>query len=108
MAQPSHPSPRMASDGCSPATRPTSSPICAPCQSGDIFLPDDVDRVDVRLGRFDLPNSLIADLAEAAGKHGLTVLIDVILDRVAVDGAMARAHPELFGPPDERAGVLDP
>src|SRR5438094_9796781 len=78
------------------------APIGTPSQSGDIFLPDDADRVDVRLGRFDSPNSLIADLAEAAGKHGLTVLIDVILDRVAVDGAMACAHPELFGPPDER------
>jgi starch synthase (maltosyl-transferring) len=84
------------------------APVGAPGPSGDIFLPGDVDRADARLGDFETACSLIADLAGVAAEHGVTTLLDVVLDRVAADGDMARAHPELFSRPAGGSAVLDP
>jgi starch synthase (maltosyl-transferring) len=84
------------------------APVGAPAPSGDIFLAGDVDRADARLGEFKTADSLINKLTNAAAKHGLATLLDVVLDRVAADGDMARAHPELFSPPAGGSAVLDP
>jgi len=84
------------------------APVGCPAPSGDIFLAGNVDRADARLGEFETADSLIHNLTKAAAKHGLATLLDVVLDRVAADGDMARAHPELFSPPAGGSAVLDP
>jgi len=84
------------------------APVGAPGRSGNIFLADDIDQADQRLGSPATTQGILADVAKQARAHGLATLVDVVLDKVAVDGAMARAHPDLFQPPTAGRDVLDP
>src|SRR5437899_7594257 len=84
------------------------APVGTPGRSGNIFVADDPDQVDRRLGGPQETRRLLADVAKSARAHGLGVLVDVALDRVAADGALARAHPELFHEPPATQAVLDP
>jgi starch synthase (maltosyl-transferring) len=84
------------------------APVGTPGRSRNIFLADNVDQADHRLGGPATTQAVLADVAKQARAHGLALLVDVVLDRVAADGAMARAHPELFQRPDAGQDVLDP
>ncbi len=50
--------------------------------------------------------SALRRMAELARAHGLTLLMDVALDRVAAAGRISRERPDLFALPD--AAALDP
>ena len=68
------------------------APVSLPGQRGDIFLTADFDAPDPRLGDYPSTSALIADLAASAQRFGLETLLDIVLDRVAVDGADRRTH----------------
>jgi starch synthase (maltosyl-transferring) len=50
----------------------------------------------------------LARLAEQAHAAGLALLVDLVLDRVAADGEMLRAHPQWFHPYEPARVRLDP
>jgi starch synthase (maltosyl-transferring) len=50
----------------------------------------------------------LGGLAEAARKHGLALLLDVVVDRAAADGALYRDHPREFQPFEAEDARLDP
>ena len=79
-------------------------PIFAPAANGDIFLTDDFERADPALQpnerrRRDSP-ATGGDLPRDADS---SLLLDLVLDRVAADGAMARSAPHWF----YRTGATD-
>jgi starch synthase (maltosyl-transferring) len=84
------------------------APVGTPGRSGNIFVADDPDRADLRLGGPKETQRLLSDIAKSASAHGLGVLVDVVLDRVAADGALAQAHRQLFHEPPATQAVLDP
>jgi len=47
-------------------------------------------------------------LAQAAQAQGLGLLLDIVLDRVAADGALMRTHPQWFHPYEPAQVRLDP
>ncbi len=84
------------------------APISLPGRSGDMFLTSDIDQVDSRLGDYPTARRLLADVARSAQTHGLASFVDIVLERVAVDGVVASAHPELFHRSVRTGGILDP
>src|SRR5690349_2132125 len=54
------------------------APICTPARHGDIFLADEIDRVDRRLGADLSPQRLLADVSKNARASGLAVLVDIV------------------------------
>jgi starch synthase (maltosyl-transferring) len=79
------------------------APVSLPGRRGDLFLTADLDKPDPRLGLYDGTPSLIADLATSAARFGLETLVDVVLDRVAVDGS-----DHTYEAPSHGAGAVDP
>ena len=84
------------------------APVGTPGRSGNIFLADDLDQADRRLCGPATTQALLADVAQQARAHGLATLVDVVLDKVAADGATARAYAELFHRPAAGRDVVDP
>src|SRR5215471_20680106 len=66
------------------------APLARPGPSGDIFLADEIDQVDTRLGRRESVRSLLAEVSKSGQAYGLSLFMDIVLDQVAADGAMAR------------------
>ncbi|WP_017773277.1 maltotransferase domain-containing protein [Paraburkholderia kururiensis] len=50
----------------------------------------------------------LRELADAANEHGLTLLADLAIDRVAADGALFAAHADWFHPFEAEEARLDP
>ncbi|MDE1182078.1 maltotransferase domain-containing protein [Paraburkholderia sp.] len=50
----------------------------------------------------------VRSVSAAAGKLGLTVLLDITLDRMAADGPLFSAHPHWFHPFESEEARLDP
>ena len=73
-----------------------SAPIFAPAASGDIFLIDDYERTNPTLQLTEAADAAVLDIASLAREAGLHLLLDLVLDRVAADGAMARSAPHWF------------
>jgi starch synthase (maltosyl-transferring) len=85
------------------------APLARPGPSGNIFLADDFDQVDNRLGRSESAQSVLAELSKSSQAYGLSLLVDIVLDQVAADGAVARRHGDLFQTPVAAAqGALNP
>jgi starch synthase (maltosyl-transferring) len=90
-------------------------PLFAPGSSGDVFLPGDIEAAHPILNARTADDA-IRRVAEACGAHGLGLILDVVLDRGHVDGAMAKTHPGMFSvaqaggerPPDPRFVRLQP
>jgi len=61
------------------------APLGRPGQRGDLFLTADFDRPDPRLGAHDTTAAAIGAAAKAAKTAGLELVVDVVLDRVAID-----------------------
>ena len=78
-------------------------PIFAPASNGDIFLTDDFERADPALEPNGDADATVRELAKISNETGLSLLLDVVLDRVAADGAMARSAPHWF----YRSGAAD-
>ena len=83
------------------------APPFLPGRAGNIFLVADHDRLHPALGGGDARAALDA-AAQAARAHGLALLLDLVVDRVACDAAIVAAHPDWFAghgrddPPDPR------
>ncbi len=74
--------------------------------NGDAALLRDDTVLDPGFGEGEAAGRLASVAAEARG-HGLGVLLDVVLDRIAADGPLAAAAEAVFAPPD-RGALPDP
>lgn len=84
------------------------APPFAPGSDNDLFLAAQHDRPDPALGIEGSMEMAARAIAEAARKHGLAVLADVTLDRVAAEGETALLFPDLFGAPERIGLFIDP
>jgi len=79
------------------------APIFAPAANGDIFLADDFERADPALEPDGDADGTVQQLATISSEVRLSLLLDVVLDRIAAEGAMARSAPHWF----YRSGATD-
>jgi starch synthase (maltosyl-transferring) len=84
------------------------SPVFACGPTGDIFLTSDVERACPLLGAHDTADEAVAAIAALCGAHGLTLLLDVVLDRAAADGSFAQTAGLPFRPQSFAQTVVDP
>ncbi len=82
-------------------------PIFAPAPSGDIFLIDDYEATNPAIQNAAQADQTAQDVARLCGEHGLRAILDIVLDRVAAEGAMARSAPHWFYRGAETS-VVDP
>jgi starch synthase (maltosyl-transferring) len=90
-------------------------PLFAPGPAGDVFLPGDIEVAHPILNAKTADHA-IGWVAEACRSHGLGLILDVVLDRAHVDGALAKSHPGMFSVaraggerlPDPRFARLQP
>jgi len=82
-------------------------PVFAPAPSGDIFLTDDFARTNPAISEEHDADATIRHLAQLCRDNGLRLVLDLVLDRVAADGAMARSAPNWFYR-DGNSDVVDP
>jgi starch synthase (maltosyl-transferring) len=80
-----------------------SAPPFDPGHGRSVLLPADTTRLHPALGQ-DEPFAWIARLAETARNHRLSLMLDVVLDRIAAHGALAQE----LGLAAARPGALDP
>ncbi len=73
--------------------------LAPPFHAASVLLPDDFGRMHASLGWTGDSAAALAFLNAACRERKLGWLLDVVLDRVAPDGAIALSHPELFAPP---------
>jgi starch synthase (maltosyl-transferring) len=81
--------------------------VFAPAPNDDIFLTDDFERANPALQSAGDADETVQEIAATAREAGLSLLLDIVVDRVAADGAMARSASHWFyrtGPAD----VVDP
>src|SRR5262245_33386117 len=65
-------------------------PLFAPGRSGDIFLAADHETANPALHTQGPADQVIEELARICAAHGLKLILDLVFDRVALDGALAR------------------
>ncbi len=88
------------------------APPFLPGRGGNIFLTADHARLNPILGGGDAPPA-IANIVETARSHGLEVMLDLVIDRLAADAALLRMRPHLraacAGPdlPDPRRAPIE-
>ena len=85
------------------------APLFAPGAFGDIFLTGDHDAVHPALQKAQPADEVLGELCEMCAGFGLKLIIDIVLDRVAVDGQLASTRPGWFhtAPPGQ-AIRIDP
>jgi starch synthase (maltosyl-transferring) len=83
-------------------------PVFAPGERGEIFLSGDHDRVNPFLGQSASADDLMADLAQECARHGLALLLDVVIGRIASDADLVRTNPNWFHIVDADGGRIDP
>ena len=81
-------------------------PVFAPAPSGDIFLTDDFERTNPAIAQGPDADTTVRHLAQSCRETGLQLLLDLVLDRVAAEGAGAPA-PNWFLP-RRQPDVVDP
>jgi starch synthase (maltosyl-transferring) len=67
------------------------APLFAPGGSGDIFLTADHEAIHPALGVDGPADQAVAGLAEACARHGLGLILDIMVDRVANEGSLANS-----------------
>jgi len=82
-------------------------PLVAPGSGGNLFLAGDLDLPHPACGWHGDTAALIAHFAGLCRARGVLPLVDLVLDQVAADGALCRAHADLFEAVDGPVG-LDP
>ena len=65
------------------------APLFLPGGSGDVFLTADPEAVHPALGRDAPVDQVVAGLAETCSRHGLKLILDIVVDRAASDGPLA-------------------
>jgi len=84
------------------------APPFQPDGSGNVFLADDFEKPHPLLGASSPADGAVADISAACRELGLALLIDIVLDRVARGGAMARSAPRWFRENVTATNTLDP
>jgi starch synthase (maltosyl-transferring) len=69
------------------------TPVFAPGATGNVFLAADAERAAPCLGRIESADQAVAAIADLCREQSLTLILDVVLDRVAVDSLLARTLP---------------
>jgi starch synthase (maltosyl-transferring) len=82
--------------------------LFAPGTSGDDRIVADHARPNPAFGTSLTVDDALRELGLAAQARGLTLLADLVLDRVSADGALYAAHPEWFHPFEPEDARLDP
>jgi starch synthase (maltosyl-transferring) len=77
-------------------------------QAGHLQLVADHAKLHPIFGAAGDADEHLRRLADAARKHGLALLVDIVLDRVAADGELMRTHPQWFHPYEPAVVRLDP
>ena len=72
------------------------APPFQPGERGDIFLPSEFDQLHPALGWKENAGSGLQFAAEQAGRHGLRLMLDVRLDRLARTATVRHDHPDWF------------
>jgi starch synthase (maltosyl-transferring) len=67
------------------------APLFAPGGTGDIFLAADHEGVNPALGVDESADAVIARLADMCARHDLGLILDIVVDRVASEGALANS-----------------
>ena len=67
------------------------APLFAPGGTGDIFLAADHERVHPALGVDASVDEVVARLAQLCARHGLGLILDIVVDRVASEGSLANS-----------------
>ncbi len=83
------------------------APVFAPHGSGDIFAVADYDAVHPALGA-ESSDHVIAGIAAFCAEAGLKLVFDLVVSRVAIDGRLAREHPDWFRPLRSAGSRVDP
>src|SRR5579875_3383970 len=81
------------------------APVFAPGAEGNLFHPADFTHLHAALAWQQDADAGLRHLAAICARHGVRLLLDVVLDRVAAGSLLARA--DAFAPP-ERPNVVDP
>jgi starch synthase (maltosyl-transferring) len=84
------------------------APPFQPDGSGNVFLADDFEKPHPLLGASGSADGAVADISAACRELELALLIDIVLDRVARGGAMARLRTALVSRTCHRDNTLDP
>jgi starch synthase (maltosyl-transferring) len=83
------------------------APVFAPLPGGNLFLADDFEKAAPFLGLGDSADAAVRRLSAMAQESRLGVVLDIVIDRVAAEGAMARSAPGWFHA-RVTEGVIDP
>src|SRR5882757_6051904 len=84
------------------------APVFAPGAIGDVFLAADLEAAAPMLGTVGTADQAVAEIAALCRRYGLALLLDIVLDRLAIDSPALRCPGLPFGerPPDRT--VVDP
>jgi starch synthase (maltosyl-transferring) len=75
------------------------NPIQEPGMSGSIYAIRDYFKINPALcesSHDTSPEEQIADMVEAAGKHGLRLMIDLVINHCSIDSPLLKEHPVWF------------
>ncbi|HVE10743.1 MAG TPA: maltotransferase domain-containing protein [Paraburkholderia sp.] len=79
-----------------------------PGSAGHTQIVSDHSQLHPVLGTGEPAAAVLQRLAESAGQHGLTLLVDLVVDRAAADGALFHQHRDWFHPFEPEEARLDP
>ena len=85
-----------------------SAPLGTPGQSNNLFATADHDRVHPALDQSMSLAAFVKDFASECRTHGLDLLIDVVVGRVAADARIAQENPNWFHIPSQAGSRIDP
>jgi starch synthase (maltosyl-transferring) len=84
-----------------------SAPLFDPGHSGDVFLSSDHERLNPAIAPATAVDSFTAEFARACQDHNLTLLLDIVVGRVATDSTITGLKPEWFRG-DSASSWVDP
>ena len=84
------------------------APLFAPGTSGDMFLTANHEILNPALGPDLDADQTVRRLAGLCCEHGLGLILDVVLDRVAVESPLSASPHDLFRSPSAATGIPDP
>ena len=84
------------------------APPFAPGADGNIFLAGDHERVHPAVNGLDDADAFVAGLAETCRQHGLRLLVDLVVGRVAPDADMVHVSPRWFRVDEPTNQRVDP
>ena len=84
------------------------APPFAPGADGNIFLAGDHERVHPAVNGLDDADAFVAGLAETCRQHGLRLLVDLVVGRVAPDADVVHVSPRWFRVDEPTNQRVDP